>query len=256
MDFFAASGAGFECALAASGERPAKGRLQPVTLGTSLLALLLFLTPLVGWGQGAPAAALPAPVIVNRFGETLQNARIVKFDGETFHVEHDGGVAAITWTAMPEPRRLGYTYDSDRASVERERNEERARDAQNLAVATAATAAAVEAAAPPRPTPAPPPLIVERDLRIGDLYYLSTIGGPNAMLRIRRISQTEITFARDKFGSVTVERKLGFNEPRTLLFSDGRGCDVYWVERVDPDRDRYSTTVQFEYAPGARSRPR
>ena len=76
------------------------------------------------------------------------------------------------------------------------------------------------------------------------------------MLRIRRICQTEITFSRDKFGSETVERKLGFNEPRTLLFSDGQGCDVYWVERVDPDRDRYSTTIQFEYAPNARSRPR
>lgn len=224
-----------------------------MTLRASLPALLFFLTPLVGWGQGAPTATAPAPVIVNRFGEPLQNARIVKFDGETFHVEHDGGVAAIAWTAMPVPFRLGYTYDSSRAAVERERNEERAREAMDSAL-EAATAA--EAAATPETTPAPAPLIVERDIRIGDLYYLSTIGGPPAMLRIRRISQTEITFSRDKFGSETVERKLGFNEPRTLLFSDGKGCDVYWVERVDSDRDRYSTTIQFEYAPGARSRPR
>ena len=58
------------------------------------------------------------------------------------------------------------------------------------------------------------------------------------------------------YESQTVERKLGFNEPRTLLFSDGRGCDVYWVERIDMNRDRWSTTIQFEYAPNAASRPR
>lgn len=224
-----------------------------MNLRVTLPALLLFVTPMVGAGQDAAAGAAPSPGIVNRFGEPLQNARVIKFDGETFHVEHDGGVAAVPWAKMPELLRLGYTYDSTRAAVERERNEERAREAMDSAF-EAATAA--EAAATPETTPAPAPLIVERDIRIGDLYYLSTIGGPPAMLRIRRISQTEITFSRDKFGSETVERKLGFNEPRTLLFSDGKGCDVYWVERVDSDRDRYSTTIQFEYAPGARSRPR
>ena len=224
-----------------------------MNLRASFPAFLLFLTPLVGFGQGAPSAPAAAPGIVNSFGEPLQNARIIKFDGETFHVEHDGGVAAIAWAQMPEAHRSRYTYDAKRASIERERNEERARTSAETA---AEDIAAAEAAETPEPTPKPTPIIVERDIRIGDLYYLSTIGGPNAMLRIRRISQTEITFSRDKFGSETVERKLGFNEPRTLLFSDGQGCDVYWVERVDPDRDRYSTTIQFEYAPNARSRPR
>ncbi len=217
------------------------------------MALLIFLTPLIGAGEGAPAGVESAPVIVNGFGEPLQNARIIKFDGETFHVEHDGGVAAVTWAKMPAPLRVGYIFDPAGATIERARNEERAREAVDLAAEAAAVA---EAAATPEPTPVPTPYIVERDLRLLDLYNLWTIGGPNATLRITRISQTEITFSHDKFSSQTVERKLGFNEPRTLLFSDGQGCDVYWVERVKPDRDRYSTTIQFEYAPNARSRPR
>lgn len=217
------------------------------------MVLFVFPAALSGWAQGGPPGAMPAPVIVNRFGEPLQHARIIKFDGEIFHVEHEGGVAAIPWQIMPEALRVGYTYDSERAAGERDRNEERARDANDAA---AESDMAEAAATTPEPTPEATPIIVERDIRIGELIYLSTIGGPSAMLRIRRISQTEITFSRDKYGSETVERKLGFNEPRTFLFSDGGGCSVYWVERVDVNRDRYSTTIQFEYAPGSRSRPR
>ncbi len=207
---------------------------------------------------GARAAdPAPAPVVVkNSAGEKLDNPRIISFDGETFHVEHDGGVAAVAWDSMPPALRQGYRYDPTKAERTRQEREVRRQAAADEAQADGDGQEFAEAQATPEATPAEKPLVIERDIRINDRIYMQTIGGPPGILQIRRISQTEITFARDRYESQTVERKLGFNEPRTLLFSDGRGCDVYWVERIDPNRDRWSTTIQFEYAPNAASRPR
>jgi hypothetical protein len=206
------------------------------------------------WAQAGEPSSTPA-MITNRAGERLANPRIIAFDGETFQVEHDGGVAAIAWAAMPDAFRKGYQYDADKAARARQVREIRRQAAEEEAMADGDGQEFAGESVAPEPAPAPTPLAIERDIRIGDRYYLSTIGGPPVTLQIRRISQTEITFSRDRYESQTVERKLGFNEPRTLLFSD-HGCDVYWVERVDPNRDRYSTTIQFEYAPNAASRPR
>jgi hypothetical protein len=218
-----------------------------------LSALGLALVPLGVRGVDPP----PAPVVVtNRAGEKLENPRIISFDGESFQVAHDGGVAAVDWPSMPEALRKDYKYDPDKAERLRQAREIRQQVAAEEARADGDGQEFAGVEMVPAPTPAPTPLVIERDIRINDRIYMETIGGPPGLLQIRRISQTEITFARDRYESQTVERKLGFNEPRTLLFSDGRGCDVYWVERVDPNRDRWSTTIQFEYAPNAASRPR
>ena len=206
---------------------------------------------------GAEGADSPA-VVKNSHGETLQNPHIIGFDGETFQVEHDGGVAAISWASMPQALRQGYQPDPARAERARQVREMRRQVAADEAAAReeAEDQARAREEAAAEAEPEPTPIVIERDIRLNDKIYMQTIGGPPGMLQIRRISQTEITFARDNYESQTVERKLGFGEPRTLLFSDGRGCDVYWVERIDPDRDRWSTTIQFEYAPNAASRPR
>ena len=220
----------------------------------SLFLLVILFVPLANVvGQNpTPPPSPAAAVITNSFGEPLENPHIVSFNGEVFQVAHHGGVAAIPWARMPEPLRKGYTLDPANAERSRVIHEMRRQAAEEEALADGDGQEFSE----PTPAPVPVPIIVERDIRIGDRYILSTIGGPDGTLQIRRISQTEITFSRDRFDSTVVERKLGFNEPRTLLFSDGRGCDVYWVERVDSDRDRYSTTIQFEYAPNAPGRPR
>lgn len=216
-----------------------------------LLAILFALTA-AGGQAPTPAPVAASTVLSNSYGEPLGHPRILSFDGETFQVEHDGGVAAVPWGKMPEPMRKGYTLDPVYAERARTLREVRRQAAEDEALADGDSQEFLA----PEPTPAPAPVIVESDVRIGDRYILSTIGGPAGTLQIRRISQTEITFSRNPYDSTTVERKLGFNEPRTLLFSDGRGCDVYWVERSDPNRDRYSTTIQFEYAPNAPGRPR
>jgi len=195
-------------------------------------------------------------VVKNSSGERLDNPHIISFDGEVFQVEHDGGIAVVAWAAMPPAMRQGYQLDPAKAERLRQVREIRRQVAADEAEADGDGQEFAEAEAAPEATPEPTPLVIERDIRINDRIIMSTIGGPAGILQIRRISQTEITFARDRYESQTVERKLGFNEPRTLLFSDGRGCDVYWVERVDSNRDRWSTTIQFEYAPNAASRPR
>ena len=219
-----------------------------------LLISLGILLAVAGVWAADPA---PAPAVVtNSAGEALSNPRVLSFDGEVFQVEHDGGVAAVAWASMPPALRQGYRYDPAKAERTRQEREVRRQAAEEEAQADGDGQEFAETTPPPEATPAEKPLVIERDIRINDRIYMQTIGGPPGILQIRRISQTEITFARDRFESQTVERKLGFNEPRTLLFSDGRGCDVYWVERVDPDRDRWSTTIQFEYAPNAASRPR
>ncbi len=218
-----------------------------------LIAFGLALVPLSVRGGDPP----PAPVVViNRAGEKLENPRIISFDGESFQVAHDGGVAAVDWPSMPETLRKDYQYDPGRAERLRQSREIRPQVAADEARSDGDGQEFAGVETVPAPTPAPTTLVIERDIRINDRIYMETIGGPPGLLQIRRISQTEITFARDRYESQTVERKLGFNEPRTLLFSDGRGCDVYWVERIDPNRDRWSTTIQFEYAPNAASRPR
>ncbi len=219
---------------------------------------------LIGWGIFLAATAARAtdpapapPVVMNSAGEKLTNPRVLSFDGEKFQVEHDGGVAAVAYESMPEALRQGYQLDpakAERARQIREISRQAAAQQEPLADGDGQEFAQTEVV--PKPASDEKPLVIERDIRINDRIYMQTIGGPPGILQIRRISQTEITFARDRFESQTVERKLGFNQPRTLLFSDGHGCDVYWVERIDPNRDRWSTTVQFEYAPNAASRPR
>lgn len=221
-------------------------RILLIALGLSLAALVAH-----------AADPTPAPAVIkNSAGERLENPQILSFDGESFQVAHDGGVAAVAWASMPEALRKGYQYDPAKAGRSRQIREIRRQAADEEARADGDGQEFAEVEPPPEATPAPTPLVIERDIRINDRIYMQTIGGPPGILQIRRISQTEITFARDRYESQTVERKLGFNEPRTLLFSDGRGCDVYWVERIDPNRDRWSTTIQFEYAPNAASRPR
>jgi hypothetical protein len=218
-----------------------------------LIGLGLWLSPL-GLEAGEPP---PAPAVVtNSAGEKLAHPQIIAFDGESFQVAHDGGVAAVPWASMPEVMRQGYQYDPAKAGRLRQVREIRRQVAADEAQADGDGQEFAEVEATPEATSDPTPIVIERDIRLNDRIIMSTIGGPAGTLQIRRISQTEITFARDRYESQTVERKLGFNEPRTLLFSDGRGCDVYWVERIDPNRDRWSTTIQFEYAPNAASRPR
>lgn len=196
-------------------------------------------------GQDAePPRGESAPVIRDYRNRPLKNPRVVRFDGLQFDVEHDGGVAKVPWQRMPEDVRARFPLDPARAAELRAQLEER-----RLAAATA-----------PQPTPTPTPLpaavsvpasaptVVRRELRLGELYILSTIGGPAGDLKITNVTQTEVGFSRYKFGSEARELKLGFGEPRTLLFSDGRGCDVYFVNVRD--RPRYHAVVEFEYAPG------
>jgi hypothetical protein len=209
---------------------------------------------LISPASRAADPAPPPPVVRNKAGDLLENPHIIAFDGETFQIQHDGGIAAVGWASMPAALRQGYQHDPAKAARAQQEREVRRKVADDEARADGDGQEFAEAAAP-EATPAATPLVIERDIRINDRIYMQTIGGPPGILQIRRISQTEITFARDRYESQTVERKLGFNEPRTLLFSDGRGCDVYWVERIDPNRDRWSTTIQFEYAPNAAPRP-
>lgn len=193
----------------------------------------------------------PPLALSNAAGEPLRNARIVRFDGLKFEVEHDGGVASIPWGRMPEEIRRRFPFDPNRALTPRP-------DGPILPPAVLPTPSAVT----PSPTAAPSPtpaaraerLVFRRELRKGDLYILSTIGGPAGDLKITNVTQTEVSFSRYRFGSETRELQLGFGEPRTLLFSDGRGCDVYFVNVRNPPR--YFAVVEFDYAPDAASRPR
>ncbi len=213
------------------------------------LALALGIGVPTVWAQDGEPRATPAPVeavVRNRDGEVLRNARILRFDGEIFQIEHDGGIASIAWAKMPESIRRAYPRDPTRAAEARRRVEERQR-------AAAARPRPVPTAAPrvlpaeAKPAPAPGKRVVEAQLHIRDLYILPTIGGPPGELRIVGVSQGEITFSRSKFGLESRELKLAFGEPRTLLFSVA-DCDVYHVQKFH--RERYYETVQFEYAPG------
>ncbi len=191
--------------------------------------------------------------IYNRFGEPLRHPRIVRFDGETFQVEHDGGIAAMPWAKMPPAFRLGYRHQPEVAAETRRLAEARRRAVEAETARASKELSLRKEAARRAAKPKATPLIVERSIRRNDLYILPTIGGPAGELRILRVTQTEITFGRHRFDSQTVEKKLGFGNPRTLLFSDGRGCDVYYVDRYNPVR--YEVFVQFEYAEDATSRP-
>ena len=197
-------------------------------------------------GPTAPGAGEPLPPLRNRFGETLRRPRILAFDGETFQVEHADGVASLPWDAMPEAWRRGFRRDPARATAARRVQEQRR---QAMEERRDADQASRERETASTPTPAQS-VVVERKMRLGDLYILPTIGGPEGELRIWRVSQTEVTFERRRYASQTVEKKLGFDSPRTLLFDDGRGCRVYYVDRPGTIEDRYTATVQFEYAPG------
>ncbi len=193
--------------------------------------------------ENAPGASGPLPPLRNRFGETLRRPRVIAFDGATFQVEHADGVAAVPWDAMPEAWRRGFRRDPARAAAAQERRRQ----------AVEARSEADEVARRDEPAPAPPPplpTVIELKLPLGDLSVLPTIGGPEGELRIWRVSQTEVTFERRRYASQTVEKKLGFNSPRTLLFDDDRGCRVYFVDRSRSFEDRRTVTVQFEYAPG------
>jgi hypothetical protein len=45
-------------------------------------------------------------------GNPLINAKVIKFDGENFVVEHDGGISSIPWNRAPEAVRAKYTRRS------------------------------------------------------------------------------------------------------------------------------------------------
>lgn len=209
----------------------------------ALLHLLLGLVwmPSVATAQKLEAPVPVAGVVLNVDGEVLVRPRILSFDGMKFDVEHDLGIASIIWQRMPEEIRQRFPFDPTRAQALEQMAEER----------RAALAAAVPTPKPkpePSPTPTPAaPTVIRRELRLSDLYILSTIGGPAGDLKITNVTQTEVSFSRYKYGSETRELKLGFGEPRTLLFSVP-GCDVYFVNVRD--RPRYHAVVEFEYAPG------
>lgn len=195
-----------------------------------------------------PTPEKPQPIaerVTNADGEVLANPRLRRFDGLRFEIEHDLGISTIDWQRMPEAVRQRFPLDPGKAqTLERQQAERRAA----LATQAARAAAAPQPGATPSPTPLPAaPEVIRREMRLGDLYILSTIGGPAGDLKITNVTQTEVSFSRYKFGSETRELKLGFGEPRTLLFSV-LGCDVYFVNVRD--RPRYHAVVEFEYAPG------
>ncbi len=45
-------------------------------------------------------------------GNPLVNAKVIKFDGENFVVEHDGGISTVPWDRAPEAVRSKYTRKS------------------------------------------------------------------------------------------------------------------------------------------------
>ncbi len=49
-------------------------------------------------------------------GNALMNAKVIKFDGENFLVEHDGGISKIPWNRAPEAVRAKYTRRSTAAA--------------------------------------------------------------------------------------------------------------------------------------------
>ncbi len=219
-----------------------------------LAALGMILAPL-GTPAGEP---VPAPVIVtNSAGERLENPQIISFDGVSFQVAHEGGVAVVAWASMPEDLRRGYQYDPAKAERTRQGREIRRQVAVDEARADGDGQEFSEAEVAPEASPEATPLVIERDIRINDRIIMSTIGGARrdpadpAHQPDRNHVRAGIASNRKRSSASWVS-----TSPRTLLFSDGHGCDVYWVERVDPNRDRWSTTIQFEYAPNAASRPR
>lgn len=81
-----------------------------------LVGLLLLASASAAFAQTALASNLKLPD-----GRTLTHPSISRFDGQSFSVEHDGGIAKVPWEQMPEPARAGYTFDPDRARDERRR---------------------------------------------------------------------------------------------------------------------------------------
>lgn len=204
------------------------------------LPLCLVVTAGLATAQDAePAGPSPTPLaIADSTGQPLRNARIVLFDGVKFEIEHDDGLITIPWQRMPDELRWRYPFDARRAAqLEAQAAERRA----------AAAAEAARKAAEPTPAPTPTPVaarVVRSEIRLGELTILPKVGGPPGELNILDITQTEVTFARHKYGYETRELRLSIGEKRTLLFTVG-ACDVYFVNVVPSSR--YHAVVEFEY---------
>ncbi|MBS0660106.1 MAG: hypothetical protein JSR82_17845 [Verrucomicrobia bacterium] len=208
------------------------------------------LLPLGAAAQDAePSHPGPAGLasIVDATGQPLREARILRFDGVKFEVEHAEGLSTIPWQRMPDEIRWRYPFDARRAEL----LEQQAAERRAVAAAEAARQAAAAPSPVPTPTSGPKPRVVRAEIRLGELTILPKVGGPPGELKILEISQTEVNFARHKYGQETRELRLGIGENRTLLYRVG-DCDVYFVN-VAPS-SRYNAVVEFEYAATASAR--
>lgn len=92
-------------------------------------------------------------------GSILHHARIAKFFAGEFVIEHDGGIAHVSWAEMPAAIQAQYPFDSKRAGQEKQaaaHEGDAARDQASAAARQRALALAIESEKPPPGTHSEP----------------------------------------------------------------------------------------------------
>ncbi len=233
-------------------------RADPVKTNLFLLPVLLAASL-----AAAPLVIAQRPPILNSLGERLENPLIKSFDGMTFEVIHTGGVSRIPWEKMPEDYRAGYTYDPRMgAREEAHREQQKMRDmkeTQRRETSTIKDQMGLTQGRPLNPQTVSGggnPIVqrLERTVAMPSQVHLKRLGGPNVILSIQQVNPFEVQYRLRRGNWQTVPLKSGIGEQLTLLFEDGAGCKIYFLDRTS--RNPNEATLVFERQSATRPRPK
>jgi hypothetical protein len=257
--------------------------LVPVAIG---LAGCFMACPARGADILPPQAAknLEEP-IRDRSGAILLHPHITDFDGGEFTVEHDGGIARISYADMPLAYRRYFMPDPERAKEEADRRKKLVEDAQRQAIlevqrgilerqmrasADAKRAQQHPAALRQGPTYELPtaytsreandpakPMRFEITVTQGVLTELFPLGGPVMSIELVGVDDDAIAVRRsrrERPQTVAVRHgRESDGQNLTWLYSDKAGASIYWADTLRRPAD--GGILVIEYAPQAPMRP-